>query len=261
MLIDSHAHLLDERLAPNIPQILAEYPHNDVAMSIEIGCDIQSSIGAVELSKKYKNIYAVVGCHPFCAEHITDNDLQQLFELAQNEKVVAIGEIGLDYHYDYDKTAQKSVLIKQIKIADQLKLPIVIHLREAYQDMESILTEYKSYINNGILLHCYSGSKEMIDRFSFLDPYYAFGGSITFKNNNRAEVIRAVKKDRLMLETDCPYLTPVPHRGEVNSPNFLKFVAERMALDLDISYQEVAKTTTENTLRFYRLKKEILQND
>lgn len=253
MLIDSHAHLLDERLVNNIPQILAEYPNNDVAMSIEIGCDMLSSEQAVALANKYDNIYATVGCHPFCAESITDNDIQKLAKLATDKKVVAIGEVGLDYHYDYDKTAQKSVLIAQIKLAHSLKLPLVIHLREAYQDMECILTEYKDFIKNGILLHCYSGSKEMIERFSFLDPYYAFGGAITFKNNNRAEVIRAVKKDRLMLETDCPYLTPAPHRGEVNTPNFLKFVAQRMALDLGIDYEVVAKITAENTKRFYRL--------
>lgn len=254
MLIDSHAHLLDERLRDNIPQILAGYPQNDVEMSIEIGADMDSSRGAVALANKYENIYATVGLHPESAERTTDSDIEELRSFAQNKKVVAIGEIGLDYHYDYEKTAQKSVLIKQIMLADSLNLPIVIHLRDAYQDMEEILKEYKNHINNGILLHCYSGSKEMISRFAFLDPYYAFGGAITFKNNNRAEVIRAVKKDRLLVETDCPYLTPAPHRGELNTPNFLKFTAMRMAEDLGISYDEVAKITNDNTRRFYRIK-------
>ncbi|MDE6967772.1 MAG: TatD family hydrolase [Clostridia bacterium] len=254
MLIDSHAHLLDERLKDNIDNILSDFANNDVEASIEIGCDVESSKGAVELANKYDNIYAVVGYHPFCAEEITEEDYALLETIARNKKVVAIGEIGLDYHYDYDKTAQKSVLIKQIILADKLNLPIVIHLREAYQDMEEILKEYKDYINNGILLHCYSGSKEMIDRFSFLDPYYAFGGAITFKNNNRADVIRKVSRDRLLVETDCPYLTPAPHRGELNTPNYLKFVAERMALDLGIEYEEVVKFTNANTKRFYRIK-------
>ena len=194
MLIDSHAHLLDERLVESIPEILAQYPINDIELSIEIGADMSSSKGAVLLAEKYDNIYATVGLHPEFAERATDNDIEELRLLAQNDKVVAIGEIGLDYHYDYDKTAQKSLLIKQILLADTLQLPVVIHLRDAYQDMESVFTKYKDYIKNGVLLHCYSGSKEMIDRFAFLDPYYAFGGSITFKNNNRAEVIRAVKK-------------------------------------------------------------------
>lgn len=254
MLIDSHAHLLDERLRDNIPEIIAKYPENDVEMSIEIGCDMPSSRGAVQLSKAYKNIYAVVGCHPYVCDQITDDDLLEIEELSKNLKVVAIGEIGLDYHYNYDKTLQKSLFTKQLLLADKLGLPVVIHLREAYQDMEQILIEYKNHINNGILLHCYSGSKEMLDRFAFLDPYYAFGGAITFKNNNRADVIKAVKKDRLMVETDCPYLTPTPHRGEVNSPNYLKFVAQRMADDLGISYDEVVKITNENTKRFYRIK-------
>ena len=254
MLIDSHAHLLDERLVESIPEILAQYPINDIELSIEIGADMSSSKGAVLLAEKYDNIYATVGLHPEFAERATDNDIEELRLLAQNDKVVAIGEIGFDYHYDYDKTAQKSLLIKQILLADTLQLPVVIHLRDAYQDMESVFTKYKDYIKNGVLLHCYSGSKEMIDRFAFLDPYYAFGGSITFKNNNRAEVIRAVKKDRLLLETDSPYLTPVPFRGKTNNPNYLKYIAERMAQDLGISYEEVANLTYQNTKRFYRIK-------
>ena len=254
MLIDSHAHLLDERLRDNIPAIVADFAKNDVEMSVEIGADMDSSRGAVKLADSYKNIYAAVGLHPESAESFSEDDLKEIAMLAKNNKVVAIGEIGLDYHYDYDKTAQKSLLIKQIILADSLNLPVIIHLRDAYLDMENILKEYKKYINNGILFHCYSGSREMIDRFAFLDPYYAFGGAITFKNNNRAEVIKAEKKDRLMLETDCPYLTPVPHRGEINTPNNLKFVAERMALDLDMSYDEIAKITTENTKRFYNIK-------
>ena len=254
MLIDSHAHLLDERLRDNIPAIVADFAKNDVEMSVEIGADMDSSRGAVKLADSYKNIYAAVGLHPESAESFSEDDIKEIAMLAKNSKVVAIGEIGLDYHYDYDKTAQKSLLIKQIILADSLNLPVIIHLRDAYLDMENILKEYKKYINNGILFHCYSGSREMIDRFAFLDPYYAFGGAITFKNNNRAEVIKAVKKDRLMLETDCPYLTPVPHRGEINTPNNLKFVAERMALDLDMSYDEIAKITTENTKRFYNIK-------
>lgn len=254
MLIDSHAHLLDERLRDNIPAIVADFAKNDVEMSVEIGADMDSSRGAVKLADSYKNIYAAVGLHPESAESFSDDDIKEIAMLAKNNKVVAIGEIGLDYHYDYDKTAQKSLLIKQIILADSLNLPVIIHLRDAYLDMENILKEYKKYINNGILFHCYSGSREMIDRFAFLDPYYAFGGAITFKNNNRAEVIKTVKKDRLMLETDCPYLTPVPHRGEINTPNNLKFVAERMALDLDMSYDEIAKITTENTKRFYNIK-------
>ncbi len=254
MLIDSHAHLLDERLRDNIPAIVADFAKNDVEMSVEIGADMDSSRGAVKLADSYKNIYAAVGLHPESAESFSEDDIKEIAMLAKNSKVVAIGEIGLDYHYDYDKTAQKSLLIKQIILADSLNLPVIIHLRDAYLDMENILKEYKKYINKGILFHCYSGSREMIDRFAFLDPYYAFGGAITFKNNNRAEVIKAVKKDRLMLETDCPYLTPVPHRGEINTPNNLKFVAERIALDLGMSYDEIAKITTENTKRFYNIK-------
>ena len=141
MLIDSHAHLLDERLRDNIPAIVADFAKNDVEMSVEIGADMDSSRGAVKLADSYKNIYAAVGLHPESAESFSEDDIKEIAMLAKNSKVVAIGEIGLDYHYDYDKTAQKSLLIKQIILADSLNLPVIIHLRDAYLDMENILKE------------------------------------------------------------------------------------------------------------------------
>ena len=256
MLIDTHSHLFLEEFSDDLPQVMERARQAGVSRIYMPNIDSTTIEPMLSVCADYPDFcYPMIGLHPTSVNESYRQELSIVRErLEAPNNFVAIGEIGLDYHYDYDKTAQKSLLIKQIILADSLNLPVIIHLRDAYLDMENILKEYKKYINNGILFHCYSGSREMIDRFAFLDPYYAFGGAITFKNNNRAEVIKAVKKDRLMLETDCPYLTPVPHRGEINTPNNLKFVAERIALDLGMSYDEIAKITTENTKRFYNIK-------
>lgn len=253
MFIDTHAHLSDELLRDTQEEIIAEFESNGIDMVIEVGCDPESSRSAVELAKTHNNVYAMVGYHPIVAETYTENDIRELEELAKNGKIVAIGEIGLDYHYDYDKALQKELFIRQLKLADKLGLPVVIHLRDAYGDMVDLLSAHKQYIRNGILFHCYSGSKEMVDRFSYLDPYYAFGGAITFKNNNRADVIKAIPQDRLLLETDCPYMTPVPHRGKVNNPNYIPLIAEKMGDALGISAEAVGEMTTANAKRFFRI--------
>ena len=253
MYIDSHTHLSDDVLISNIDDIIAGFSESGIDIVIEIGSDMPSSRSALKLSEKYDCIYAVVGCHPIVAESVTDDDMLEIEKLCQGEKVVALGEIGLDYHYDMDRDLQKKLFVKQIVLADKLHLPIVVHLRDAYGDMEEILHEYKSFINNGILFHCYSGSAEMVERFKFLDAYYAFGGAITFKNNNRELAIKAVQIDRLLLETDCPYLTPVPFRGKVNNPNHIPIIAKKLGEALALTAEEVGEITSANTKRFYRI--------
>lgn len=252
MYIDSHAHLSSEDFDIDRDELISSLADNGIDYVIEIGADIKGSKNAVLLSKKYDNVYVAVGMHPECVDTFSDSDFDILESLAKESKVLAIGEIGLDYHYDYDKDKQKELFIKQILLADKLNLPIVVHLRDAYQDMEIILKEYKKHINNGILFHCYCGSKEMVKVFSFLDPYYAFGGAITFKNNNRADTIKAIPLDRLLLETDCPYMSPVPYRGKRNSPINIPIIAERMGDDLGMSKEDIGKITSENTRRFFR---------
>lgn len=253
MYIDSHTHLSDDILINDIESIIEGFKESEVEMVFEIGSDMASSRSAVKLAHDYDCIYAVVGCHPIATEDVIDSDMAELEMLARDDRVVAFGEIGLDYHYDICREKQKELFIKQIKMADKLNLPIVVHLRDAYQDMEEILIKYQKYINNGILFHCYSGSAEMVQRFKFLDAYYAFGGAITFKNNNRELAIKAVGLDRLMIETDCPYMTPVPFRGKVNTPNYVVHVAQKMSEILEITAQEVGEITSRNTKRFYRV--------
>lgn len=255
-MIDTHTHVNDKLLRNDAKQIFSTLSENGLELIVENAYDVDSARAAVETSYKYDNVYATVGIHPEYASSVLPDNYQQIAQLARNSKVVAIGEIGLDYHYDgYDKIAQKSVLIKQILIADELKLPIVLHVRDAYEDMESLLSEYRGNINNGVLLHCYSGSAEMLDRFAFLDPYVAFGGAITFKNSKRGDVIRRVKRDRLVAETDCPYLSPTPFRGKINNPSNVRYVIERLAQELEMSFSECERVTSDNAKTFYRIDK------
>lgn len=253
-LFDTHAHLTDDILATDLDNIADSLISEGVGNVVEIGFDVESSIEAIKLANRYANIYAAVGIHPQASESTHDADYYRIMELSKEDKVVAIGEIGLDYHYDYDKTAQKSVFIRQIEIANELKLPIIIHLRDAYEEMEDILKRYASIINCGILFHCYSGSREMMKRFEFLDPYYAFGGAITFKNANKGDIVRAVPIESLLLETDCPYMTPVPFRGKPNSPLYLKYTASKMAELLEMDVEKIAEITTANAKRFFSIK-------
>lgn len=253
-MFDTHTHINDPRTREESSSIIDEFITNSGEYIVENSYDIESSALAVELSSKHRTVYAAVGLHPENAAIFKYDDIDVIEKLAKNDKVVAIGEIGLDYHYDgFNKTLQKSLLINQILLADKLSLPIILHIRDAYEDAESILKEYKDRITHGVLLHCYSGSKEMLERYSFLDPYVAFGGAITFKNNRRGDVIRAVPQERLLVETDCPYLAPVPLRGTTNRPVNVKYVIERMAEELGIDYAECEKITTANAKRFFAI--------
>lgn len=253
-LFDTHAHLTDEILAADLDSITASLISEGVGNIVEVGFDVNSSIEAIKLANRYPNIYAAVGIHPQASESTHEEDFGRIRELSREDKVVAIGEIGLDYHYDYDKTAQKSVFIRQIEMANELKLPIIIHLRDAYEEMENILKRNEAKLNNGVLFHCYSGSREMIKRYEFIDPYYAFGGAITFKNANKDDIVRSVPIGRLLLETDCPYMTPVPFRGKPNSPLYLKYTASKMAELLGTDVENIAEITTANAKRFFSIK-------
>ena len=209
MMIDTHCHLNDEKLLPEADRIVAEFPEVGIESAICVGYDMPSSEKAVELAKKYAPVFAAVGIHPHDAVTADYDKYDRLAELSSSEKVVAIGEIGLDYHYDLSPRAiQKGAFREQIELAQALGLPVILHVREAYEEARQILYEMSSYLSNGLLLHCYSGSAEMVRDFSRLDAYYAFGGAITFNNAKRnVEALAAVPRDRLLLETDCPYMT------------------------------------------------------
>lgn len=261
MLIDSHCHLNDEDLAPLADRIVGDFSHDGILAAVNVGYDMPSSALAVEQARKFERVFAAVGMHPHDSKLMREEDYDVLRELSKDEKVVAIGEIGLDYHYDLSpRDIQKQVFERQIVLADELELPIILHVREAYEDTREILERNKRHLNHGVLLHCYSGSAEMVKVFDKYDCYYAFGGAITFKNaKHNLESLKAVREDRLLFETDCPYMTPVPFRGQTNEPKYINLVLEKAAEILEKDKEELAKKSVQNTLEFFK-KMRIAQN-
>lgn len=252
-MIDTHAHLTDVVYDECRNTLISSFVSDGLEKVFTVGYDLDSSKKCVELATKYDNIYAIIGVHPENAKDYSPECEQQLTKLCQNEKVIAIGEIGLDYHYEgYDKECQKRVLLAQMQLAHKLQLPIVIHLRDAVGDFIPLIKEHQDLLEYGMLLHCYSESIESYEIFSKMGIYVAFGGVITFKNATRLqEVVKYVPLDRIVLETDCPYLAPVPYRGTVNEPKNVLLVAEKIAELKNIPLREVLDTTTNNALKFF----------
>lgn len=255
MFIDSHAHLDDEALAPRENEVIEAAKEAGVGVIFNASSDLPSSLASAALAARRKEVYAVVGVHPHEAKTYSDEVEKELVRLSKEEKVVAIGEIGLDYHYDLSpRDVQKAVLEREIALADELGLPVVFHVREAYEDFNEILERNLSKFRHGCLLHCYSGSAELAKYYSDrVDAYFSFGGVLTFAKH-KDKVLAAIPKDRLLLETDCPYMTPVPHRGEKNEPKYIPIVAEKMAELTGLSLAEVETLTTKNALAFYNVR-------
>lgn len=249
-LIDSHAHLDDEKFNEDRDEVL-ERIKNKMDFVVNIGCDLETSQASFDFAKKYDFIYAVVGMHPIYTDKYNDEFEKKLEDFLKDEKVLAIGEIGLDYHWmTSPKEEQQAVFRKQLDLARKLNKPVVIHTREAMQDTIDILNEYKDITG---ILHCYPGSvetaKQMIDRF-----YLGIGGVLTFKNGKKlVEVVDKIPLDRLVIETDCPYMAPTPYRGKRNEPVYTEEVAKKIAEIKNISYEEVVRITNENTRKAYKM--------
>lgn len=257
MLVDTHAHIgggdADER------EVVSDLKNGCPDRIVAASYDLISSERSVSLARKYEAVYCAVGVHPSDSQRLTDDPCEKLFSLASDRKnkVVAIGEIGLDYHYDdTDKAVQKKWLAAQIALADAVKLPPMFHIRDAYEDMTAIFAENAGKLTRSGVMHCYSGSKETALELSRkYDFYFSFSGVITFKNAKKyPEIIRALPIDRLLVETDCPYMSPEPHRGEHNKPAFIRFVAEKLAEILGVTEEEVIRITGENAARIYGIK-------
>ncbi len=255
MLIDSHAHLDDSKFDKDRENIIESFEKNGISLIINPGDDLSSSIRAVNLAEEYEKIYAAVGVHPHSAKDINKSTLEILKSFANREKVVAIGEIGLDYYYDNSpRDIQKKWFVEQIKLAKEVNLPIIIHSRDAQQDTFDILKAEQDGNLKGVL-HCYSGSVEMAREYLKLGFYISFAGPVTFKNARvLKEVAKDIPLDKMLIETDSPYLTPEPHRGKRNEPIYVRFVAGTIADIKGISFEEVAKATGENTKRLFRIK-------
>jgi len=255
MYIDAHAHLDDPVLAPREEEIIAAAREAGVGVIVNASSDLPSSRASVALASRHDDVYAVIGVHPHEAKSYTAEVESALITLAEERKVVAFGEIGLDYHYDLSpRDVQKSVLEREIQLAAELKFPVVFHVREAYEDFNAVIERNSRYLTRGALLHCYGGSAELAKYYSKkLDAYFSFGGVLTFAKH-KEEVLAAIPADRLLLETDCPYMTPVPHRGTPNEPKYIPIVAEKMAALKGLTREETEHMTTENALRFYSIK-------
>ena len=254
MLIDTHAHLTDDKYNDNRLEIIKELASNRVEKVFCVAYNLQSIKDVYELSQKYDNIYAILGVHPEEVQDYTEETKNLLKKLATNNKVIAIGEIGLDYHYEnFDKTKQREVFISQIKLAYELKLPISIHNRDSIGDCLEILKEYKEYLKYGGVIHCFSESVETYREIKKLGLKIAFGGILTFKNSVVApEVCKIAAIEDILLETDCPYLTPHPYRKYVNEPKYTSIVAEKIAEIKNISYDKVVEQTTKNALELFK---------
>ncbi|SHK60422.1 TatD family hydrolase [Paramaledivibacter caminithermalis] len=255
MIFDSHAHLDDRRFDKDRDEVIKRAKENGISYIMNPGADFESSVKAVELANKYDMIYAAVGVHPHDAKTMDDMLLQLLKSLTKKPKVMAIGEIGLDFHYDHSpRDVQKKWFREQIRLAKEVNLPIIIHDREANNDVMNILKEEKAF-DTGVLMHCYSGSAELAKQYIRNGAYISIAGPITFKNARKTvEVVETISIDHLMIETDSPYLTPHPHRGERNESSYVRYVAEKIAEIKGISVEEVAKRTTENAKRYFRIK-------
>lgn len=261
MIIDSHAHLNDPNLYLRAQEIYDGMEQNGLAAIVNVGYDEESSFSAVELAHKYDKFFAVVGLHPHDASKSSADLFDKFRDLAAFNKVLAIGEIGLDFHYDLSpRDVQAKVFIEQLELAYSLRLPTVIHLREGYGVMENLLKENAKYLSYGILLHCFSGSKEYMEMLSSrYDAYFSFGGAITFRNaTDKPDIVRACPVDRMLLETDCPYMTPVPYRGKQNEPKYVNLVLDKVAEYMGRDRAEIEATTYNNTRNFFGRMKDLL---
>lgn len=247
MLFDTHVHLNAEQFSEDLNEVIDRARMEGVQYMVVVGFDRPTIIKAMELIEEYDFIYASIGWHPVDAIDMRDEDLDWIEELAKHPKVVAIGEMGLDYYWDKSpKDVQQEVFRKQIQLAKKVELPIVIHNREATADIVTILKEENAAEVGGIM-HCFSGSVEVAKECVDMNFYISLGGPVTFKNAKKPkEVAQEIPLNKLLIETDCPYLAPHPYRGKRNEPSYVKLVAEQIAELKGLSFEEVSQVTTEN---------------
>lgn len=243
-IFDTHAHYDDSRFDEDRDVLLRSLADKGVSHIVNCGCDLKSSLTTVGLSEKYDFIYAAVGVHAHEAEEATEEDLQKIEHLYNNKKVVAVGEIGLDYHYDFSpRDRQLDIFERQLILANKLNLPVIVHDREAHEYTMNLLKKYKP---KGVV-HCFSGSAEMAKEIVKLGMYIGIGGAVTFKNAKKpVEVVQYLPLDKLLLETDAPYMTPVPFRGQRCDSAHIAYTAEKIAEIKGIDVQEIIDICNSN---------------
>ena len=251
-IFDSHAHYDDERFDGIRDEILSKMPENNVCGIINCGTDISTSLISIDLSQKYPFVFAAVGYHPQSVNQDIVFEKEKLEILLNNKKTVAIGEIGLDYYWDTEfKEKQIDFFEKQLLLANELNLPVIVHDREAHSDT---LTLLKKHNPKGVV-HCFSGSMEMAREIIKLGMYIGVGGVVTFKNSKKlVEIVKEIPLERILLETDAPYLSPEPYRGKTNNSAYIKFVAEKIANIKNVTPEEVLSVTTANVKTLFNIK-------
>ena len=256
MIFETHGHYDDTQFDEDREQLIAEFLEKDIDKVMNVGADMQSSRNSVELAAKYPHFYAAVGVHPSEVGELTEADIQELKSMVQdNPKVRAIGEIGLDYHFDDDppRDVQKKWFVRQLELAQELAMPIIIHSRDAASDTMEILKRMDGGRNGGVI-HCYSYSAEMAKEYVKMGYYIGIGGVVTFKNAKKLkQVVQEIPLESIVLETDCPYLAPVPYRGKRNSSLYLPYVAEEIAALKGAAAEDVVLQTEENARKLYGL--------
>lgn len=251
-IFDTHSHYDDSRFNPDREDLIKSLPSQGVSYIVSCGCDIDSTQFNFDLAQKYEFFYFAAGFHPENLENADIKDLEVIKKFAKNEKCLAIGEIGLDYHWmSSPKSTQQDFFIKQIELAAELDKPVIVHDREAHGDTLDILKAAKP---KGVV-HCFSGSKEMAREIIKLGMYIGLNGVVTFNNARKSlEVIKEIPLDKLVLETDCPYLAPVPMRGKRNDSSLIPYIAEKIAEVLNMDTQELLDITNCNAKRLYEMK-------
>ena len=255
-MIDSHAHLNDPAFKDNLEEVLDRVQQSGIEKIIVPATSIKTSYEVIELASKYEMLYAAVGIHPSDVKDYKEGDIQKLDDLSKDKKVVAIGEIGLDYYWKpYDKELQQKALKLQLELAIKLNLPVILHNRESSEDLLNIITEYQKSGNLKGQFHSFSGDAAMAKACIDMGFYISFTGNITYKPNERTliayEIIKQTPLENLLLETDSPYLPPVPYRGKQNQPSYLKYTAEKIAELKGIELKQLEEITTLNVKNLF----------
>jgi TatD DNase family protein len=251
VLFDSHCHLTDRSYIANLDDIIKRANDNEVQYLLTAGLNLDDSLASIKISEIYPNVYCSIGIHPHDANNMQDDDIERLEKLSVNTKVKAIGETGLDFYRNYsDRTSQEKAFHTQIDLAQKLGLPMIIHIRNAYEEAKAIILEHKYF--NGVL-HCYSGDDNFASWAISQGFYISFAGSITYNNPNLQAIVKKLPEDRILIETDAPYLTPVPMRGKRNEPSYIIYTAQFIARLKNCSIEHLADITTRNTKNLFKI--------